>query len=657
MKYLLFLLSLLMINNNLSAQNASFAKYFPYDGDDLGVYYSPELTIVKIWAPTAELVKLRLFAHCIEGEAISEHKMSPNGNGTWVVSLKGNQLNTYYTVQASVGGKWQKETADPYARAVGANGKRGMIIDPKTTNPEGWAMDKSPALKAVNESIIYELHVRDATIRSNAKNAGKFLGLTETGLKNSAGLSVGLDHIKELGVTHVHLLPFFDFASVDETVTDRPKYNWGYDPLHFNVPEGSYSTNPYDGNVRNKEFKQLVKTFHDNGIRVVMDVVYNHVNSIEQFGFQQLAPNYFFRQNKEGKPSNASGCGNETASERPMVRKFILESVKYWVNEYHIDGFRFDLMAIHDIETMNLISRELRAIKPDILIYGEGWTSGDSPLPESDRALKKHANRLDNIAVFSDDIRDGIKGSVFNHDEKGFVSGKTDCEESIKFGLVGATQHPQIAYDKVNYSKEPYCSKPSQMIAYAECHDNHTLWDRLNNSNKEASDDEKIRMFLLAESIVLTSQGIPFIHAGGEFCRTKLGVENSFESSDDINFMDWERKTQFKPVFDYMQQMIAFRKAHPAFHIPTQELVQKHLVFLPTPKEQMVAFNISGKPNGEKFKQIMVVFNANTEKVMMPLPKGKWRVSLDNLKWEDGSRKISEQIEIAPQSTMILYQK
>ncbi len=657
MKQLFQILSVIIIAmTTINAQNTAFAKYFPYDGNDLGVTYTPELTTIKVWSPTAELVTLRLYGSALDGEASEEFKMQLNAKGTWAVELNGNQANKYYTVQANIGGKWLKEVPDPYAKAVGTNGVRGMIINRANTNPKGWELDKSPALNAVNEAIIYELHVRDATIQSNAINKGKFLGLCETGLKNSTGQSVGLDHIKELGVTHVHLLPFFDYASIDENKPDS-KYNWGYDPLHYNVPEGSYSTNPSDGNVRIKELKQLVKTFHDNKLRVVMDVVYNHVNSIENSNFQQLSPNYFFRQTKDGKFSNASGCGNEVASEREMVRKFIIESVKYWVTEYHIDGFRFDLMAIHDIETMNMIAKELRILKPDILLYGEGWTSGDTPLLESERSLKKYAHRLDNIAVFSDDIRDGLKGSVFEHKEKGFISGKPDMEESVKFGIVGAIRHSQINYEKVNYSKEPYCNKPSQMIAYAECHDNHSLWDRLLNSNPEATDSQRVKMFLLAETIVMTSQATPFLHAGAEFCRTKQGVENSFESSDDINKMDWERKVQYASVFDYMKNLIAFRKAHPAFHMPSQAMVQNHLEFLPTPKPQMIAYQIKGKPNGEKFREILVIFNANEESVTFDLPKGKWRVALNNQKWEDGSNKIFEQTTVAPQSAMILYVK
>ena len=399
------------------------------------------------------------------------------------------------------------------------------------------------------------MHVRDASIDENSgiKNKGKFLGLTEAGTKSSDGLSTGLDHLKELGVTHIHLLPCFDFNSIDESKPDKPQYNWGYDPLNYNVPEGSYSTNPYDGVTRIREFKQLIETFHENGLRVVMDVVYNHTGLTENSNFNQLVPGYYYRQTADGKFSNATGCGNEVASEREMVRKFILESVKYWVKEYHVDGFRFDLMGVMDIQTMNLISKELHQLKPDILLYGEGWTAGSSPLPDSLHALKKYAYKLNHIAVFSDDIRDGIKGSVFERKDKGFVSGKPGLEETIKFGIVASCKHPQVDYSKVNYSKAPYAAEPDNTITYCECHDNNTLWDKLFLSATDATEEQRKEMQKLALSIVLTSQGIPFLHAGTEFLRSKKGVENSFESPDSINEIDWSLKAKNKDVFDYVK--------------------------------------------------------------------------------------------------------
>ncbi|MEI9909114.1 MAG: type I pullulanase [Bacteroidota bacterium] len=426
------------------------------------------------------------------------------------------------------------------------------------------------------------MHVRDASIAANSgiKNKGKFLGLTETGTTNAEGLSTGLDHLKELGVTHVHLLPSYDFYSVDETKLDNPQYNWGYDPLNYNTPEGSYSTDPANGAVRIKEFKQLIKTFHENGLRVVMDVVYNHTMLTEDSYFNQLVPGYYYRQTADGKFSNATACNNETASERAMMRKFMLESVKYWVKEYHVDGFRFDLMGVHDIVTMNLISSELHKIKPDILLYGEGWTAGACPLPDSLRAIKANAAKLDRIAVFSDDIRDGIKGSVFENKDRGFASNKPGMEESIKFGIVAACKHPQVDYSKVNYSKAPYAAQPYNTVTYAECHDNHVLWDKLAISAPDATEAQRKQMHKLALSIVLTSQGISFLHAGTEFLRSKKGNENSYNAGDSINAIDWSLKSKNKDVVDLVKGLIKMRKEHPAFRMTTAEEIAKNIQFL-----------------------------------------------------------------------------
>ncbi len=481
------------------------------------------------------------------------------------------------------------------------------------------------------------------------------MGLTEKGTNNTAGLSTGLDHIKELGVTHVHLLPCFDFNSIDETKPDA-KYNWGYDPLNYNVPEGSYSTNPYDGVTRIKEFKQLIKTFHENGLRVVMDVVYNHTALTETSNFNQLVPGYYYRQTKDGKFSDATACGNETASERPMMRKFILESMKYWVQEYHVDGFRIDLMGVHDIETMNLISKELHKIKPDILLYGEGWTAGTSPLPDSLRALKANAHQLDRIAVFSDDIRDGIKGSVFEHKDKGFVSGKKGMEESIKFGIVASLQHPQVDYSKVNYSKAPYAKQPYQTITYAECHDNHVLWDKLAISAKDATEEERISMQKLALSIVLTSQGISFLHAGTEFLRSKKGVENSFESSDSINAIDWSLKSKNKEVFEYVKALIKIRKEHPAFRMVHSKDIRSNIHFLDNMPEGLISYTINGKQAGDSWNKIQVYFNGTSMRQNVILSSKYWKAKVLNNAYLDKVQEVLSNIDLKPFSCTILYQ-
>lgn len=647
---------------NTNDNNFGVSQYPIYEGTDLGLTYTPQSLTFKIWSPPAETVKLRFYEKDLGGEPIKEIEMKRSEAGTWQHSENRDMLGKYYTFQAKINGNWRSETPDPWAKTVGANGKRAHAVDLNTTNPAGWDRDKSPNFGKGNDAILYELHVRDASIhaQSGITQKGKFLGLTEKGTFVTEGgkkYATGLDHFKNLGITHVHLLPSFDYASVDETAA-QPKYNWGYDPQNFNAPEGSYSTNPRDGAVRVREFKTLVKTFHDNGLNVVMDVVYNHVYKVDGFAFEELVPGYFFRQKADGSLSNASACGNETASERPMVRKFIIESVLYWVREYHVDGFRFDLMAIHDIETMNLIAKALRSVKPNILLYGEGWTAGDSPLAEKDRSLKKYAHRLDDIAVFSDDMRDGLKGSVFDHHDKGFVSGKEGMEESIKFGIVGALQHPQINYGKVNYSKEPYTKNPMQMINYAECHDNHTLWDRFSNANPQDTEGDKIKMFQLAYTLVLTAQGIPFIHAGGEFFRTKNNVENSFESNDEINQMDWTRRAKYDANVLFMQKLIALRKHHPAFSMKTAEAVAKNLHFLDITAKNLIVYQIKDNANGDKWKDILLIFNANRTETTINLPEGKWKIALQgNQINERGIKTVKERVVVAPLSAMILFRK
>ncbi len=639
------------------AQKPDFTKYPVYNGKDLGLSYSPKESLFRIWAPSATEVEIILYDENDGNKGLRRVSMNKQNDGVWTTDLNSDAKGKFYTFRVKINGEWKDEVPDPYAKAVGVNGKRAMVVDLKETNPEGWNKDKSPSFKKPTDAIIYELHVRDASIAGNSgiKNKGKFLGLTEKGTTNTAGLSTGLDHIKELGITHVHLLPCFDFNSIDETKPDE-KYNWGYDPLNYNVPEGSYSTNPYDGVTRIKEFKQLIKTFHENGLRVVMDVVYNHTALTETSNFNQLVPGYYYRQTKDGKFSDATACGNETASERPMMRKFILESMKYWVQEYHVDGFRIDLMGVHDIETMNLISKELHKIRPDILLYGEGWTAGKSPLPDSLRALKANAQQLDRIAVFSDDIRDGIKGSVFDHKDKGFVSGKKGMEESIKFGIVAAVQHPQVDYNKVNYSKAPYAKQPYQTITYAECHDNHVLWDKLAISAKDATEEERIDMQKLALSIVLTSQGISFLHAGTEFLRSKKGVENSYESSDSINAIDWSLKSKNKEVFEYVKALIKIRKEHPAFRMVSAKAIRSNIHFLNNMPEGLISYTINGKQAGDSWNKIQFYFNRTSISQNIILSSKYWKAKVFNNSYQETNNEVLSNIDLKPFSCTILYQ-
>ncbi len=609
------------------AQKSEFDKYSVYTGTDLGLTYSSRGSSFRFWSPSASEAEIAIYSEATGGEAIIRKFMGKGETGELGTLIRQDLKGLFYAFKVKVNGQWSEEVPDPYAKAVGVNGKRAMVVDLKESNPSGWEKDKGPVFKNPTDAIIYELHVRDASIAANSgiKNKGKFLGLTETGTKNNEGLATGLDHLKELGVTHVHLLPCFDFNSIDETKPDA-KYNWGYDPLNYNVPEGSYSTNPYDRVTRIKEFKQLIKTFHENGLRVVMDVVYNHTALTETSNFNQLVPGYYYRQTKDGKFSNATACGNETASERPMMRKFMLESVLYWVKEYHVDGFRFDLMGVHDIETMNLISKELHKIKPDILLYGEGWTAGASPLPDSLRALKANAYKLDRIAVFSDDIRDGIKGSVFENADRGFASGKPGMEESVKFGIVASCKHPQVDYSKVNYSKRPYAAEPNNTITYCECHDNHVLWDKLAISAKDATEEERTEMQKLALSIVLTSQGISFLHAGSEFLRSKKGVENSYKSPDSINAIDWGLKTKNKYVFEYIKALIKMRKDHPAFRMTTSKQIASNIKFLEGMPPRVIAYTINGAAVGDKWKKIFVAFNGSGKEISIAAQPGNYKV-------------------------------
>lgn len=659
MKYILIPV-LFVTLQPLRAQIADYASYPVYNGKDLGLTYSSAQSFFRVWMPTATRAQLILYKEGKGGEPMQTIDMQKSEQGTWIATVNGDHKGTFYAFRAELDGKWSEEVTDPYAKLVGVNGKRGMIASLAQTNPVNWALDKSPAFKNKTDAVLYELHVRDASIHSSSgiRNKGKFIGLTETGTRNKAGLATGIDHIKELGVTHVHLLPSYDFFTVDESKLNIPQYNWGYDPLNYNTPEGSFSTNPFDGTVRVKEFKQLIQKFHSNGLRVVMDVVYNHTMLGPKSNFNVLVPGYYYRHKPDGSFSDATACGNETASERAMMRKFIIESVLYWVKEYHIDGFRFDLMGVHDIETMNLVSEELHKIRPDILLYGEGWTAGACPLPDSVRALKKNAYKLDRIAVFSDDLRDGIKGSVFDNNDRGFASGKPGMEESVKFGIVASCQHPQVNYSKVNYSKEPYAIAPHQTISYCECHDNHVLWDKLAISSPNTSNAERVNMHKLSLSIVLTSQGISFLHAGTEFLRTKQGNENSFNSGDSINAIDWNLKTINKSVMDYVKGLVSMRKAHPAFRMTTADQIRDNLSFVENTPPGIVAYSINGEAMKDSWKKIFVVFNGNNTPQNIQLPSNNWLAYVNGnllVKQVAGTKKLSGEIAVPPFSCIILY--
>ena len=655
MRNTLLIIMTLVATTSILAQNI-FEPYPIYNGNDLGLTYTNKASTFKIWAPTATDAKLNLYSNDLGGVAYNSLKMRKGVNGVWEVTINENIKNSFYTFQVFINNVWSEEVIDPYAKACGTNGLRAQVINLKETNPTGWEQDKAPNFSASNQqtdAIIYELHVRDASIHANSgiKNKGKFLGLAEFATKNSLGLPTGISHLKELGVTHVHLLPFYDYNSVDETKPDQ--YNWGYDPVNYNIPEGSYSTNPADGKVRIKELKELIKTMHSNGLRIIMDVVYNHTALTKNSNFNILVPDYYYRKRADGTFSDASACGNETASDKTMFRKFMLESVVYWVNEYHIDGFRFDLMGIHDIETMNIIAATLRKIKPSIVLYGEGWTAGSSPLADDKKALKKMANQLKGVAVFSDDIRDGIKGSVFNIDDRGFATGKIENSESVKFGIVAAGKHPQIDYSKVNYSKGPYTASPAGVINYADCHDNNILWDKIALSYKEASEADRVKMHQLAYAIVLTSQGASFLTAGTEFLRTKNGVENSFDKGDLVNSINWDLKSKNELTYQYIRKLIKIRRTHPAFRMQSASQIANQLVFENNLPEGIIAYTLNGSAVNDSWKKIWVAFNGKLTAETITLPAGNWKIGLSNNK----TTKSDNKIVLDGSSAVILYQE
>ena len=607
-----------------------------YNGNDLGLTYTKEKSVFKIYAPTAEAVHISISTAVSTPDDFAVSEMKKEKNGIWKAEVKVDLKNKYYSFAIRQNGKQSNQVPDPYAKAVDVNGNRACIIDLKETNPTGWSEDKKPPLKNFTNIILYELHVRDFSIQpqSGIKHQGKFLAFTDTAIVinpvTQQKIYQGLQAIKDLGVTHIHLLPSFDFASVNELRLDSAQYNWGYDPKNYNVPEGSYSTNPNNPVTRIKEFKQAVQAIHKNGLRVVMDVVYNHTFELQNSLFNQLVPGYYYRYNKDGTPSNASGCGNEIATERPMVRKMIVESVVYWAKEYHMDGFRFDLMGAMDIETMKQVRAALDKIDSTIFIYGEGWTAGGSALADSLRLTKQNIKQVSRIAAFCDDMRDGIKGPWNDNNKTAFIGGVSGLEESIKFGIAGAVFHPQIDYSKVNYSKTNWANEPAQCINYVSCHDDNTLWDKIFISNPNVTEADRIKMDLLAQTIVLTSQGVPFIHAGEEFLRTKNLVSNSYKSADSINQLDWNRRAQYMDVVRYYQKLIQLRKEHPAFRMPNTEMLQHHLEFLPVDSACVIAYLLKGNANGDKWKDILVILNGNKTAQRVNIPAGNWRFATLN---------------------------
>lgn len=630
------------------------------DFDFNEVEYKRSHTTFRLFAPKKSRKVAVVYGISLDGKGARRAKfakMKPGRGGIWTATVHKNLAGYHY--QFMVDGRLSPGV---FAKAVGVNGKEGVVMDMRTTNPEGWERDRRPVIKSPADLVIYELHHRDFSISptSGLHNRGKYLALTEP---------KAISHLKSLGINAVHILPSYDFGSVDETRLAQPQYNWGYDPVNYNVPDGSYSTDPYTPETRITEFKQMVQALHKAGIRVILDVVYNHTYDIENSNFHNTYPGYYYRMNADGSPSNGSGCGNETASEKPMMRRFMLESVKYWIKEYHIDGFRFDLMGVHDIETMNEIRREVDKIDPTIFIYGEGWSAGKCALPASQLASKANIARMPRIAAFSDELRDALRGP-FSDDSKGaFLAGVEGSEESVKFGIAGCIAHPQVDMSRVNYSDRAWASEPVQAISYVSCHDDMCLIDRLIASGAAGSvtrdasgkliignDSPLIYLTCLAQTAVLTSQGVPFILCGEEMIRDKKGVRNSYKSPDKVNALNWDNMRLHPEVFSYYRKLIQLRKNHPAFRLGRADLVRRHLQFLPT-QPCLVAFRLVDNAGGDEWKNIYVILNANRYPQKVEVPFGRYTVVCsDGDIDEDGLRNIQgSSVIVAPQSAMIFH--
>ena len=610
--------------------------------------YTPSKTTFEVWGPTAESAVVRLY----DGdERVEEIAMERAESGLWRATAEGDRKGLYYAFQLTVDGKALKETAGIFARALDVNGNRGAIIDLNETNPEGWSDDKSPAIEP-HERVIYEMHYRDMTAHASAGSSypGKYLGMAERGTRSAEGLATGLDHLVEMGVTHVHLLPTADFGSIDESKPTN-QYNWGYEPKNYSAPEGTYSTDASTPETRIRELKTLVQAMHKAGMCVVLDVVYNHTTLTENCGFELTVPGYFYRMREDGSFADGSGCGNETASEQPMMRKYIIESLEYWVKEYHIDGFRFDLMAIHDIETMNLIRERLSALNPSILLYGEGWAASAPLYDEAKLAFKRYTYQMPGIAAFSDDIRNALRGTL-GLEKGGFIHGVEGNKEALKFGIAGGVEHPEVSH-----SEAPWCAAPTQHISYVTCHDDHNLRDRLTHLSPDATDEERVKMVKLAQLGVFTSQGIPFFFCGEEMYRSKLGEKNTYNMPDKYNAIDWALKSEHRDLVEFYKGLIAMRKYHPAFSLGTAEAVREHLRFIENDNVAAVGFVLDNLEGIDPSERIVVLMNGSRESVEFDIPAGeyKWICDGDTIVPRGiGRLSTGGKVEVAPISAIIL---
>lgn len=621
-----------------------FEQVYTYSGS-LGAIYTKESTLFRVWSPTAHEMILAVNQE-VHREKPDYYPMEKGPNGTWHMELAGDLNGALYEYHVKIGNQWTV-AVDPYARAVSVNGEKGAVINLSQTNPPGWELP-SPPFTHFEDAVIYELHIRDATIHQNSAvvNKGKYKGLTETATINSDGVTTGLDYFSSLGVTHIQLLPIFDYCTVDETKLDTPQYNWGYDPKHFNAPEGSYSLNPFQPDARVRELKELIHAIHEKGMRVIMDVVFNHVYDYSESSFHHLVPGYYFRYTQDGGLSNGTGVGNDTASERSMMKKFIIDSLLYWAKEYKIDGFRFDLMGIHDVETMNEARSALTEVDPSIIMLGEGWDLL-TPLPSDQKANQHNAYKMPGIAHFNDSIRDHLKGNNFSDQDNGFINGRSGYNYQLKQGISAGMNVP---YDYQTYSE------PNQVVNYVEAHDNHTLWDKLMLTNPHSSEEDLKKMHKLATSIILLSQGIPFIHAGQEFMRTKDGDHNSYRSPDRVNKLDWDRRAEFVQEIRYVKGLISLRKSSEAFRMRSKQAIKDRLHFYPS-DEHLIAYRLQALKEDEKYSEYIVLHNAHYHAINFHLDSnGPWHLLVNN--HQAGTEALSiikrDRIEVSGLSTFVL---
>ena len=603
--------------------------------------YTPEKTTFTFWSSVAEKMEVRLY-NTYDASEFEVITLQEQEGDYWTATIKGDQVGKFYTVCSYQGGEWGQESPGIFAKAVSVNGQRAAIIDMQTTNPEGWENDQRPAMTDPTDVVVYETHMRDFTIdaTSGIANKGKFIAFTEQGTQTAEGLASGIDHLKELGITHIQILPMYDYGSIDETTLDLNKYNWGYDPVNYNVPEGGYSTNPYDPATRIREAKTMIQALHAAGIRVIMDVVYNHTYSVEGCALGRVVPQYFYRMNEDGTYANGSGCGNETASDKEMMRQFMVESVCYWAREYHVDGFRFDLMGIHDQETMRQIRAALDEIDPSIITYGEGWAASSPAYPYEQLAMKQWTYTMPRVGAFSDDIRNALIGSPFDH-HRGFASGNTASRDAVRYGLVACPD---------------WSGEPMQHVSYITCHDNYCLRDRIEVAAAEETEATKLRMNKLAQTAVMVSQGMTFFYGGEELFRTKQGVENSYQSPDSINVIEWTNKQTYSDLFAYYREIIKIRRQHKGFRLGTAELVKNHVEFPETTQEGLIIYRIKDLQGIDTASSLIVLLNGTAEAMEVEVPQATYTVLAQDAQANANGMGTIEagKVQVAPYSATIL---